>query len=196
VSAAIEHALNDEEHEYAEVRWSDALSDSTQTPRWGGVRLGNRLFDSRTLRARVQPDDAFAPIQRIGGSTGWYYANWLWSLRGWIDMILGGVGMRRRRRDSDSIKTGDTIDFWRVQAFEPGRRLRLLAGIEFPGRAWLEFEVTPDGDGSIIRQTCVFDPVGLIGLLYWFSVYPLHQFLFAGMLRGIVRTAELTSRRL
>jgi hypothetical protein len=154
------------------------------------VRFGNRLVDSRKLHVSVPPKAAFAPIQRIGGSTGWYFGNWLWSLRGWIDLLLGGVGMRRGRRDSNHLTIGDTVDCWRVEAFEPGRRLRLAAEMKVSGRAWLEFEVIADGNGSIIQQTAIFDPAGLRGLLYWYSSYLLHQLVFSGMLRGIGRAAR------
>jgi uncharacterized protein YbjT (DUF2867 family) len=185
VRDAIAHALRNEDREYAETRWSDALSSSGPVTRWGGARFGNRLIDSREIRVDASPDEAFAPIQRIGGSAGWYYGDWLWSARGWIDLLLGGVGMRRGRPDSDRLKTGDALDCWRVEDFEPGRRLRLAAEMKLPGRAWLEFEVTADAKGSLIRQTAIFDPIGLRGLLYWYSIYPLHQFVFAGLLRGI-----------
>ncbi len=187
---AIAQALRNEDREYSETHWSDALSSAGPVPRWGGVRFGNRLVDSRKLQVQAPPQAAFAPIQRIGGSTGWYYGNWIWSLRGWIDLLMGGVGMRRGRRDSIHLTIGDTLDCWRVEAFEPEHRLRLAAEMKTPGRAWLEFEVTGDAKGSMIRQTAIFDPAGLKGLLYWYSLYLFHQFVFSGMLRGIGRAAE------
>jgi uncharacterized protein YbjT (DUF2867 family) len=195
VRDAIADALRNEDRECAETRWSDALSSAGSTLSWGGVRFGNRLIDSRSVRVAALPSAAFTPIQRIGGATGWYYANWVWQLRGWIDSLMGGVGMRRGRRDSEQLKTGDTLDCWRVEAIEPGRTLRLAAEMKLPGRAWLEFEVTGDTGGSLIRQTAIFDPVGLGGLIYWYLVYPLHQLGFAGMLRGIASAAEHPSRR-
>lgn len=143
------------------------------------------MTDSRTIRVTIEPKDAFAPIRRIGGATGWYYANWLWRLRGLLDRLFGGVGLRRGRRDPDSLRVGDPVDFWRVEAMEPDRRLRLAAEMKLPGRAWLEFEVTRDTAGSVIRQTATFDPKGLLGRAYWYSVFPLHQFVFGGMLQGI-----------
>jgi uncharacterized protein YbjT (DUF2867 family) len=196
VREAIALALRNEDREYAETRWSDAISSTGPASRWGGVRFGNRLIDSRNIHVAVPPPAAFVPIQRIGGSTGWYYGNWLWRLRGWIDLLIGGVGLRRGRRNSNLLETGDTLDCWRVEAFEPGRSLRLAAEMKLPGRAWLEFEVTADTNGSVIRQTAIFDPIGLSGLLYWYSVYPLHQLVFAGMLRGIARAAEEISGKL
>jgi hypothetical protein len=190
VRDAIAFAIRNEDREYSETRWSDSVSSAGTIPRWSGVRFGNRLVDSRTLHVPVSPQVAFMPIQRIGGSTGWYYADWLLSLRGWIDLLIGGAGMRRGRRDRIHLKVGDALDFWRVEAFEPERKLLLAAEMKLPGRAWLEFEVTGDAKGSIIRQTAIFDPIGLRGLLYWYSIYPLHKAVFSGMLRGIARAAQ------
>jgi uncharacterized protein YbjT (DUF2867 family) len=190
VREAIARALLHEDRQYAETRWSDALSSAGPAVPWGGARFGNRLIDSRKVRVAAPPSAAFAPIRRIGGDTGWYYGNWLWTVRGWADLLIGGVGMRRGRRDRERLKAGDTLDCWRVEAYEEGLTLRLAAEMKLPGRAWLEFEVTQDADGSLIRQTAIFDPVGLRGLLYWYSVYPLHQLVFAGMLRGIANAVE------
>ena len=103
---------------------------------------------------------------------------------------IGGVGMSRGRRDPEHLQAGDALDCWRVEAFESGRKLRLAAEMKMPGRAWLEFEVKGEANGSIIRQTAIFDPAGLWGLIYWYMVYPLHQLVFAGMLRGIARGVD------
>jgi len=194
VSDAIARALINEDLEFAETRWSDALSSSGKPRTWGGDRFGSRLVDSRTITVPVPPEQAFQPIRRIGGRTGWYYGNWLWSIRGFLDLLIGGVGVRRGRRNPDSLRIGDPLDFWRVEAFEPNQRLRLHAEMKLPGRAWLEFEVTPCEQGSIIRQTAVFDPIGLAGLLYWYGIYPLHQFVFAGMLRNLARAATTSKQ--
>ncbi len=182
---AIERAIRNEDNEFAATRWSDAISSAGALPTWGGMQFGTRLVDSRTAHVAAPPAQAFAPIRRIGGNAGWYYATWLWRLRGFIDLLCGGAGMRRGRRDPESVVVGDTLDFWRVEAFEPERRLRLAAQMKVPGRAWLEFEVLAEAGGSTIRQTAVFDPAGLLGLLYWYGVYPLHALVFRGMLRGI-----------
>jgi len=172
------------------TRWSDALSSRGAVPAWGGVRFGSRLVDSRSARVLYPAVEAFKPVRRIGGKTGWYYANWLWRLRGFLDLLVGGAGLRRGRRDPEWPLPGDTVDFWRVEAFEPERALRLSAEMKLPGRGWLQFEVEEDGAGSLIRQTSIFDPVGLLGLLYWYALYPLHSLVFAGMLRGIVKAVE------
>lgn len=190
VREAIARALVNEDLELAETRWSDALSSAGQPQSWGSERFGSRLVDSRTITVAVPPAQAFAPIRRIGGRNGWYYGNWLWSLRGFLDLLGGGVGMRRGRRDPENLRVGDHLDFWRVDTIEPNRRLRLQAEMKLPGRAWLEFEVTPCATGSTIRQTAIFDPLGLSGLIYWYAIYPLHQCVFAGMLRGIADSAR------
>jgi uncharacterized protein YbjT (DUF2867 family) len=186
---AIARAIRNEDNELVQTRWSDALSSAGRQRGWGGVRFGARIIDSRIVYVKCLPSDAFTPVRRIGGKTGWYYGDWLWQLRGWLDLLVGGVGMRRGRNDPEFPQVGSALDFWRVEAFEPERRLRLMAEMKVPGRAWLEFEVQGDNDASFIRQTAFFDPVGLPGLLYWYALYPLHQFIFAGMLRGIAAAA-------
>ncbi len=142
-------------------------------------------IDSRTIHVSASPEEAFNPIRRIGGKSGWYYANWLWILRGWMDNLVGGVGMRRGRNDPDSLNVGDILDCWRVVAITPNHCLRLVAEMKLPGRANLEFEVVADSAGSVIRQTATFDPLGLFGRAYWYTVLPFHHFIFAGMLKGI-----------
>ena len=194
VSEAIARALANEDREFAETCWSDALSAAGEAPSFGGVRFGNRLVDSRTVSVPVPPEAAFTPIRRIGGATGWYYATWLWRVRGAIDLLSGGVGMRRGRRDPEQLRVGDTLDFWRVEVIESPHRLRLVAEMRVPGRAWLEFEVVPEGGGARIRQSALFDPAGLAGLAYWYGIYPLHRMVFSGMLRGIARAAGETNR--
>ena len=195
VRDAIARALVNEDREFAETRWSDALSAAGQPEGWGGTRFGSRLVDSRTITVDVSPERAFAPIRRIGGTTGWYYGNWLWSLRGFFDLLVGGVGVRRGRRDPEELRVGDALDFWRVELYQPPQRMRLCAEMKLPGRAWLEFEVTPCEGGSQIRQTAIFDPLGLFGLIYWYGISPLHFFVFAGMLRNIARAAKNTDEK-
>jgi uncharacterized protein YbjT (DUF2867 family) len=143
------------------------------------------LTDSRIIHVNASPAVAFVPIRRIGGARGWYYANWLWQLRGWMDKVVGGVGMRRGRRDPDALRVGDVVDCWCVEAIEPDRLLRLVAEMKLPGRAVLEFEVTGSAGGSVIRQSAFFDARGILGRAYWYSVLPFHHFVFKGMLLGI-----------
>lgn len=189
VREAMALALRNEERQFAETRWSDAFSSLGGTEVFH-TRLGNRLVDSRTVWVPVPADKAFKPIRQVGGDRGWYFANALWMLRGFWDRLVGGPGLRRGRRDPDDLRVGDALDFWRVEAYEPNRRLRLAAEMRLPGRAWLEFEVTPEGDGTLIRQTAIFDPRGLAGLVYWYFLYPAHRAIFAGMLRAVARKAR------
>jgi uncharacterized protein YbjT (DUF2867 family) len=188
VSQAIERALTNEDREFAETRWSDALS-AHHGRNWGGVTLGRRAVASRKIEVAASPEQTFAPIQRIGGKTGWYYANGFWRLRGLMDTIVGGVGLRRGRRDPVRLAVGDTLDFWRVEAFEQDRLLRLSAEMKTPGRIWLQFEVDGDQTGATLCQTAIFDPHGLAGLAYWYALYPVHYLIFGGMLRSIRQAA-------
>jgi len=149
------------------------------------------MRDVRTIYVHASPKETFVPIRRIGGDTGWYYANWLWQLRGWMDKLAGGVGMRRGRRDPDSLCVGDVVDCWRVEAIERDRLLRLVAEMKLPGRARLEFEVMRDSTGAVIRQSATFDPVGLLGRAYWYSVLPFHYYVFRGMLQGIAARVRI-----
>jgi uncharacterized protein YbjT (DUF2867 family) len=193
LSAAIERAQSKEDSEFASTRWQDAVSSSQALRRFGGEQFGNRLVDCRTLHVNLPPEQAFAPIQRIGGKTGWYYGNFLWRIRGFMDLLVGGPGLRRGRRHQVELHVGDTLDCWRVEKIDAPRVLRLYAEMRLPGRAWLEFSIAPENGGSEITQTAMFDPVGLFGLCYWYSIWPLHQFIFTGMLRRIGEAA--TSHR-
>lgn len=189
IQTAIADALRDEDLEFSATHWSAALFASRSNSRWGGVRIGNRLIASQAVKVNVPPSQAFAPIQRIGGTVGWYYGRRLWELRALVDHLLGGPGTRRGRSNQTTITVGDHVDFWRVAAFTPNRKLTLAAEMKVPGHAWLDFEVEPTKAGATIRQTAIFDPVGLFGLLYWYLCFPLHQWVFAGMLRGIAAAA-------
>jgi uncharacterized protein YbjT (DUF2867 family) len=189
VREAIARALVNEDEAFARTRWSDAVSSSGLTERYGGDLVGTRLIDSRKTFVPVPAARAFAPIRRIGGDAGWYYGNGLWRLRGSLDLFLGGVGLRRGRRRADELGPGDALDFWRVESLEPDRLLRLRAEMKVPGRAWLQFETNPAAGGTEIRQTAIFDASGLLGFAYWYALYPVHRFVFAGMLRGIAERA-------
>jgi uncharacterized protein YbjT (DUF2867 family) len=185
---AIERALANEDRDFAETRWSDALS-AYPGRHWGGVTFGQRAVASRKIKVAASPGQTFAPIQRIGGTAGWYYANGFWRLRGLLDQVVGGAGLRRGRRDPVRLAVGDTLDFWRVEAFEQDRLLRLRAEMRTPGRIWLQFEVDSDQAGTTLHQTAIFDPHGLAGLAYWYALYPVHYLIFKGMLRRIGQAA-------
>lgn len=186
---AIRDALESEDREFAHTRWSEALSAMPDRKPYGGFRLHSRFIDPYAVAVPCPPPGAFGPIQRIGGDVGWYYGKRLWQLRGMIDLLLGGPGLRKGRKDPDRLAPGDPVDCWCVEVFEPGRRLRLAGEMKMPGRAWLDFEVEENGDSTTVRQTAIFDPVGLRGLLYWYAAYPLHAWLFKGMLRRIAEKA-------
>lgn len=186
-AGAIARALRNEDHAFAETRWCDALGDR---PAAAHAPAGTRIVDSRAVDVACGPEQAFGPIRRIGGDAGWYFGTGLWRMRGWLDLMIGGPGLRRGRRDPEALRVGDALDFWRVEAFEPPGVLRLAAEMRLPGRAWLQFEVEPTATGARIRQTAIFDPLGLAGLLYWYALHPIHRLIFAGMLRGIAAAAE------
>ena len=171
------------------TRWTDAVSSARVPPSWQGVKFGAQLTDARSITISAPPSAVFKCIERIGGDTGWYAWNWLWHLRGLLDLWTGGVGMRRGRPSPETLRVGDTLDFWRVEAITPDRRLCLSAEMRLPGRAWLEFEVVPAADGTLIRQTATFDPEGVLGKAYWYAISPLHHLVFGGMLRGIARAS-------
>jgi len=187
---AISRAIRYEDRAFALTRWSDARSSGGDRPSQAEARFGSKLTDARQIHVPVDADRAFGPIATIGGRNGWYYATWLWRTRGAIDLLMGSVGMRRGRRDPSALAVGDTLDFWRVEAYEPGRRVRLAAEMRLPGRAWLEFDIVPAVGGVVIHQTAVFEPIGLPGLLYWYALLPVHNLIFGGMLREIARRAQ------
>lgn len=192
---AIERALVFEDRSFAETRWTDALSAARQTS-YGGEQFGSRIIDSQEVHVKARAENAFLPIRRIGGENGWYFGNLLWKIRGLMDEVLGGVGLRRGRKSADHLAVGETLDWWRVEEYEPGRRLRLFAEMIVPGRAWLEFEVRPEAAGAMVRQTAIFDPKGILGLAYWYALYPVHKWMFRGMLRAIARRAEAAEKEL
>jgi len=189
MNEALASALRAEDRDFAETPSYAALSSADRAAGRSATRRGNRILDARTRDVPLSPAQAFVPIARIGGANGYYAYDALWRARGAIDLLLGGVGMRRGRPDPADLRPGSSIDFWRVEAFEPDKLLRLSAEMKIPGRAWLEFEVAPSATGATISQTAVFDPVGLGGLLYWYVLHPAHGLIFDGMLSGIARAA-------
>jgi uncharacterized protein YbjT (DUF2867 family) len=194
ISEAIARALSNEDREFASTRWSDAgIANGSQTGR--RKPFGRRIVDSQSHQLDGPASQVFRPVSRIGGDVGWYYGDLLWRLRGALDRLVGGPGLRRGRRDPEDLRTGDALDFWRVEAYEPDRMLRLRAEMKLPGRAWLQFEVEPNNRGSTLTQTAVFDPVGLAGLVYWYALLPIHVLMFRGMLRNVARASGLPEIR-
>jgi uncharacterized protein YbjT (DUF2867 family) len=175
----------------APTRWSDAAASPAEPlpndPEWSGATLQS---DERAAVTPAPPGDVFWAVSRIGGDVGYYSVDWAWQLRGIADSLVGGVGRRRGRRDPEHLRQGEALDFWRVSAVEPDRRLQLHAEMLLPGEAWLEWEIEPEGRGSRLRQKASFYPRGLLGRLYWLVLVPFHGVIFAQMVRGILRAAE------
>ncbi|MBN1492328.1 MAG: SDR family oxidoreductase [Phycisphaerae bacterium] len=189
VREAIDAALGKLRSYGVETSWSDA-GTLPGDPDWAG---GTVFIDRRILPVAATANAAFRAVCRIGGGQGYYAADWLWQVRGWLDRLVGGPGLRRGRREPEAVGYGEALDFWRVTGIEPDRRLELRAEMKLPGKASLTFEVEPDpqdvGRCTII-QTARFEPKGLFGLAYWYAVLPLHSIVFSGMLEGIRRAAE------
>ena len=180
------------------TRWTGAATPGAPSdplpgdPEWSG---GTLFTDVRTVETAASPDDLWRAVERIGGETGWYSARLLWEVRGLIDRLVGGVGLRRGRRDPNRLMVGDVVDFWRVEERIPPTLLRLRAEMKMPGRAWLEFTITPlDHGGSRLTQRAVYWPRALAGQAYWWAVTPFHAFVFPPMARHIVQTAEELAR--
>jgi len=190
---AIKIAVDKIQHHQVESHWTDAGKMppfewvNSADPKWAGGTVYN---DIRQITITGSADKAWSAVVRIGGTTGWYYANWLWKLRGWLDFFWGGPGLRKGRRHPNELRHGDAIDFWRVRALEPERRLLLIAEMRLPGQAALEFKIVPvDANTTKIIQMARFLPTGLAGLAYWYAVSPLHELIFNGMLLGMVKAA-------
>jgi hypothetical protein len=156
-------------------------------PDWAG---GTVFVDRRTMRIPAPPEAVYRAVCRIGGGHGYYAADALWRLRGWLDRLAGGPGLRRGRRDPDEVEFGEAVDFWRVIDLRPGRRLLLQAEMRLPGRAWLEFAIEERPQGCRLEQVARVRPRGLLGLAYWYGILPLHGPVFRAMLAGIRARAE------
>lgn len=175
-----------------ETAWSDALMTSQ-----GDIRPvvltthEGMVIEQRQLVVAAAPEAVFRSFSGLGGERGWLYMDWAWQLRGALDRLVGGVGMRRGRRSPDALRIGDALDFWRVEAVEPGRLLRLRAEMRVPGKAWLQYQVQTQPDGrSLLQQTAFFAPKGLLGWLYWYGLYPIHGLIFSGLVRAVAQGAE------
>jgi hypothetical protein len=149
------------------------------------------IIERREIQVQAPTREVYRVFSCLGGDRGWLYFNWAWRLRGVLDRLLGGSGLRRGRRDPDHLRCGDAVDFWRVEEVQAGRSLRLRAEMKLPGRAWLEFRVEPgEEQGSTLTQTAYFAPKGLAGFLYWYLLYPIHNLIFSGMIQKIRDEAE------
>lgn len=193
--AAVRLALNRFNEDDVETAWSSAFSSSiTDVEMIQELEEEEGMIQERLqIKVQATPASVFSVLQRLGGDTGWLYANQLWLFRGFIDLLFGGVGLRKTRRSYSNLRVGDALDFWRVEAIEPDQLLRLRAEMRVPGKAWLQYELTPVEDEpgcTVITQTAFFEPKGLLGFLYWWLFYIPHRFIFPGMLRELGRRAE------
>jgi uncharacterized protein YbjT (DUF2867 family) len=186
---AVQQALNINQSGVAATYWA-----GTQAGLQPGVTqktTEGMIIEQRRVASAAEPKAVFAIFSGIGGSRGWYFANWLWQLRGLLDRFVGGVGMRQGRLNPEDLRPGDALDFWRVEAVESGRLIRLRSEIKTPGPTWLQFEAEPrPAGGTLLIQTIFFQPHGLAGVVYWYGLFLIHQLIFSGMAREIARRAE------
>lgn len=187
---AIELAIQENSIYGENTRWFAAESSAGFHPSDMDSVGYKRIIDSRISITRASTDHAFSIIESLGGANGWLFLTWAWSVRGFLDLLFGGVGVRRGRPHPTKLQVGDTVDWWRVESIDKGKSLRLRAEMLLPGRAWLEFEVSNQSSITQIRQTAIYDAAGISGLLYWYLLYPAHIILFTGMLRRITAEAE------
>lgn len=191
-AGAIARVIDDLDAGRIDTSWSDALG----APAWREQPVGlesrhGMIIERRRMRVSAPARDVYRVFTGIGGARGWYFATWAWRLRGALDRLLGGVGLRRGRRHPDHLRIGDALDFWRVEDLRINRSVRLRAEMKLPGRAWLQFEAREAEDGAThLEQTAAFIPKGLPGLGYWYGLYPLHAWIFGGLVRAIARRAE------
>lgn len=192
---AVHLALESVRHARVTTRWSGAQwpgapSDPMPTdPKWSG---GTVYRDERSATIRADVDDVWASVEGIGGDRGWYSFPIAWVVRGLMDRLVGGVGLRRGRRDPDRLEIGDAVDFWRVEALERPTLLRLRAEMRLPGDAWLEFTISTEGDRFVLDQRALFFPHGLAGQLYWWTISPFHNIVFGTMIKNL---ASASGRR-
>lgn len=194
-ATAIGSVIGDLEKGRIDTAWSDAAGPTAEPE--SAARLESHqgmIVERRHCIVAAPAAEVFRVFTGIGAARGWYFANWMWRLRGMLDRMLGGAGLRRGRRHPDNLRIGDALDFWRVEDLQPNRLLRLRAEMKLPGRAWLQYEVRNAEDGtSTLEQTASFIPKGLFGLVYWYAQYPLHAWIFSGLIGAISRRAESAS---
>jgi uncharacterized protein YbjT (DUF2867 family)/uncharacterized protein YndB with AHSA1/START domain len=190
---AVEIALRNIDLNLVETNWASSLQSAHYAnPPNSRLQVDQgMIIERREARVKASPEQVYRAFARIGGRNGWYYANWLWRLRALLDRLVGGVGMRRGRRNPNDVVQGDSLDWWRVEAVEKDRLMRLRAEMRLPGRGWLEFRVEPAaGNETRLQQIAYFQPKGLFGLLYWYVLYPVHRLIFKGLVRAVARSAE------
>ena len=196
-ASAIAKVIEDVDAGRIETAWSDAARSPAQLGEITRLESSQGMIIERRQRSVAAPaHSVFRTFSKIGARRGWYFANWAWRLRGMLDRLLGGAGLRRGRRHPDELRVGDALDFWRVEALTDDRLLRLRSEMKLPGRAWLQYEVWEDIDGATrLQQTAAFIPKGLPGLAYWYALYPFHAWIFGGMIKAIAQRAEKASAK-
>ena len=185
-------ALGRTRNECVETSWTDA--GDIDPPEWlqcgdANYAGGTILESGYRIVLKATPEEVWEPILKVGGKTGWYSGNFLWALRGLVDRLVGGIGHRRGRRHPHELCAGDAVDFFRVLEVTPPHRLQLLAEMIIPGEAILQFDLYPlEGGGTEVQELARYLPRGLLGLIYWYALYPFNQWVLSGMLRGIAKT--------
>jgi hypothetical protein len=190
--SAVHEALARVLSDVVETSWSDALVNSAGDVKPYAFKIESGvMMERRTLLLDLPPHAVYRAYSGIGGSRGWLYMDWAWALRGWFDKAIGGVGIRRGRRNPDELLPGESLDFWRVDAVEPDRLLRLRAEMRVPGKAWLQFESTAQDGKTLLTETAYYEPKGFWGFLYWYAMWPFHAFLFDGLIRRLAARARM-----
>ena len=189
---ALHQALNELDAHEVETSWTDSMSATwEQEEPYTFVEERGMLIERRVRQVDATPEDVYAAFTSLGGQTGWLYMNGLWRLRGIMDRVVGGPGYRRGRPDRASLRIGDALDFWRVEAIDPGHMLRLRAEMKMPGKGWLQYVVESNKKGSAeLVQTAYFAPKGLWGYVYWYSIFFIHRLIFDGLIDQIVAKVE------
>ena len=188
---ALGQAIDRTDPNGVESTWFDALAATDRASLSSVTSREGMIVERRERVVAAPPERIFAEVERLGGDAGWPYANLLWRIRGMVDRLVGGVGMRLGRRNPDQLRVGDALDFWRVEEVRRPTLLRLRAEMKVPGRAWLQYEVIATEGGGRLVQTAFFEPKGLPGLAYWYALYPVHGLIFRGTVRVL---AELAGR--
>lgn len=190
---AVDVALRQTDEGEVPTRWSSAVGPHGET--WAVSDREGVIREVRSASVRASPEATFAVLSELGGETGWLAWDWAWRVRGLLDRLVGGPGLRRGRRDAQELLAGDAVDFWRVEEVVPARHLRLRAEMRVPGSAWLEWRIEPEPDGgSRLVQTATFAPRGLAGALYWYGLYPIHRPIFSDLVHAIARRAAASDR--
>lgn len=189
---AVHLALGRIQRDNVETSWADALvTVAGDVKPYQFVVEEGTFIERRQMLLDLSPANVFRSYAGIGGERGWLYMDWAWSMRGWLDKAVGGVGLRRGRRHPDEIRAGESLDFWRVEEMEKDRLLRLRAEMKLPGKAWLQFESQPEGVKTLLTVTAYFAPHGLFGFLYWYAMWPFHKFIFDGLTRRVASRARV-----